>query len=355
MMKRSIPILLALVSLFPVRSAFAQSESAVPFLLITPGARAAGMGEAFVAVADDANATYWNPAGLAFITNKQLSLMHSNWLPQLAPDLFFDYGSYVQHIDGLGTFGLAVTYLNLGSQTITDEFSPTPLGQFSSQEWAIGASFGMKISENTGVGLQFKFIRSNLAPEVNNTTQKGAGSANSFAFDIGLLKKQVLFDKLDFGLNLTNMGPKVVYVDQAQADPLPTNLRMGFAFRVVEEEFNTLQLVFEADKILVRKYIDENGETVSDPFYKALFTAWTDDGLDMELKKTIFNFGLEYWYSNIIALRMGRHIDDIGKVRYWAFGVGLKYSIYQFDFGYVSAAQGHPLNDTMRFSLSFAL
>jgi len=111
----------------------------------------------------------------------------------------------------------------------------------------------------------------------------------------------------------------------------------------------------EADKILVRKYLDENGETVSDPFYKAIFTAWTDDGLDMELKKTIFNFGMEYWYSDLIALRMGRHIDDIGKVRYWAFGVGLKYSIYQFDFGYVSAGQGHPLNDTMRFSLSFGL
>ena len=94
----------------------AQSEAGVLFLLISPGVRADGMGEAFVAIADDASAVYWNPGGLAFQERKEFFFMHSNWLPQLAPDLFYDFTSYIHHVDGLGTFGASVTYMNFGEQ-----------------------------------------------------------------------------------------------------------------------------------------------------------------------------------------------------------------------------------------------
>jgi len=330
------------------QSALAQSEAAVPFLLITPGARASGMGEAFVSIADDATATYWNPAGLAFQTSqREIALMHSNWLPELAPDLFYDYATFVMPFQNLGTFGVSVTYLNLGKQSITGENSPEVLGEFSSNEYAISAAFGSHLGENSGIGLNVKYIRSNLA-SVGAGSEKGDGRANAFAFDVGFLQKNLLLKGLNFGLNLTNMGPKITYIDAAQADPLPTNLRLGLSYKLINQEYNRLTLVTEFDKLLVAKKDDGT----SDAWYKALVTSWTNDGFSNELDKVILNFGLEYWYSNLIALRAGRHIDTPGNVKYFTFGAGLRYHLYQFDFGYVSAGEGHPLSNTMRFSLS---
>ena len=356
-MKKTVAVIMVLTGLFLSQAVMGQSEATVQFLLITPGARATGMGENFVSIADDATATYWNTAGLAFIKERQVSLMHTNWLPQLASDLFFDYATYVQPIEGLGTFGVAVTYLNLGEQSITGEDDPTPLGTFGSNEFAIGTSFGTQLSENGALGLQLKYIRSNLAPEVNNTTQKGDGSANAFAFDIGYLQKNVVIEGLDFGVNLTNLGPKVTYIDKKQADPLPTNLRVGFSYEVLKQEFNRLKIGVEFDKLLVKRYNVIEGETEvtkSDPFYKALYTSWTDDGFSTEMKKVISNLGAEYLYGDMIAMRTGFHYDEIGKVRYLTFGAGLKYASLFIDAAYISPLeQGHPLEDTIQFSLAF--
>ncbi len=345
-MKKTALITLAFASIFSTNSLFAQSEAAVPFLLITPGARASGMGESFVAIADDATATYWNPAGLAFQTQKQISLMHANWLPSLASDLFYDYASFVVPKEGLGTFGASITYLNLGEQIITGESDPTELGRFSSNEFAVAFSYGTTLAKNTGLGLNLKYIRSNLA-SVGAGSEKGDGRANAVAFDLGILQKNLLIKRLAFGLNLTNMGPKVTYIDAAQADPLPTNLRFGFAYGIVESEFNQLKVAVEFDKVLVKK----NADGTSDSWYKAIFSSWTDEPFSTEIDRTIANIGMEYWYSNLIAIRTGYHYDKIGKVKYLTFGAGIKYSLYGFDFGYVSAGEGHPLSDTMRFSL----
>ncbi len=344
-MKKRLALLLVIVAL--PQMALSQSESAVPFLLIAPGARAAGMGEAFVSIADDATATYWNAAGLAFQSKWEISLMHSNWLQQLASDLFYDYATFIYPMEGLGTFGVAVTYLNLGTQVQTAADSPEPIGEFSSYEFAIAASYGTLLSKNSAVGLSVKFIRSNLA-SVSVGAEKGDGRANAFAFDLGYLKRKFLINGLSFGVNLTNMGPKIVYVDADQADPLPTNLRVGFSYQLLNDEFNKIRLAVEFDKLLVRKYEDGT----SDPWYKALITSWTDEDFNTEMKKVISNIGVEYWYSDLIALRTGYHYDEIGKVKYATFGAGLRYSIYQLDFSYISAAEGHPLSDTMRFSLS---
>ena len=137
-------------------------------------------------------------------------------------------------------------------------------------------------------------------------------------------------------------------------------------------EFNKLTLTIDTNKLLVvRYYEDEDGKRVkaseymdmdeeerdklqpkSDPFYKALFTAWTNDPFKDQMRRLISSVGMEYLYNNMIALRAGYYYDEEGKVKYPAFGAGLTYSNYKFDFAYVAAEQGHPLSDTMRFSLS---
>jgi hypothetical protein len=352
-MNKLMSCLVVLALAMPMTAALAQGpgSSGVLFLLIAPGARAAGMGESFVSIADDATATYWNPAGLAFQQGTEISLMHSNWLPQLAPDLYYDYATVRHGLGPIGTAGLSVTFINLGDQIITGELDPTPLGSFSSYELALAGSFGSKLSANGAAGVTLKFIYSNLAPQVSNTSQKGDGRATAFAVDLGYLHKNFLLNRLNFGVNLTNIGPKITYIDAAQADPLPTNLRLGFSYYLIQQEYNSLVLTTEVDRLLVAPR--KNGKAA--PVFEALGKALWDEPLKTELKHFIANIGAEYWYNNLLALRAGYHYDEIGKVKYIAAGAGLKYSVYRLDFGYISAGEGHPLSDTMRFSLTFGI
>lgn len=341
-------VLLGLAMLAGIQNeARAQSEAGILFLLISPGVRADGMGEAFVALADDASAVFWNPGGLAFLENREFLFMHSNWLPQLATDLFYDYGAYTHHVSGMGTFGISVTYMNFGEQNVTLENGPDVVDKFSSYDFAVSGAFGTKISKNLGLGVNMKLIRSNLAP-FGAGKEEGKGQAWTFGLDLGLLYKSFIFNRLNFGMNLTNMGPKVAYIDVDQADPQPTNLKVGFAYRIIDSEFNKITVTTDFNKLLVRRYADGT----SDPFYKALFTSWTDDPFDIEMKKVISHFGMEYWYSDFFALRAGYWNDDIGKVHPTTFGAGIKYSLYRIDFGYMAAGKGHPLTDTMRFSFT---
>ncbi|MBN1999485.1 PorV/PorQ family protein [candidate division KSB1 bacterium] len=341
---------------------YAVSEAAVLFLMISPGARAAGMGEAFVALADDATAVFWNPAGLAFQQGRELTLMHANWLPQFDSDLFYEFGAYRHPVEGIGTFGANITFLNLGKQYITGEDSPEILGEFSSYEFALSGTYGTLISENWSVGVGLRYIRSNLS-DVGAGAEKGEGKANAFGFDVATLYKVPMLPQLSFGLNLSNMGPKITYIDAAQADPLPTNLKVGFAYKIVDTKFNKLTVVGDLNKLMVTRHADGT----SDPFYKALFTSpWTivekerqniggeDEKVTGESKifNGIISGGVEYWYNDMFALRAGYYYDEPGKVKFMSFGAGIQYSLYRFDFGYVSAAEGHPLANTMRFSLS---
>jgi hypothetical protein len=327
---------------------FAVSESAVLFLLISPGARASGMGESFVALADDATASYWNPAGLAFLEGKELVLMHCKWLPGLVDDMYYEFATYAHHIKSIGgTIGANVTYLNMGEQVWTGE-AGEERGRFFSYDFAISLSYGTKINPNLGIGVTMKYIQSMLAPSwVQVGEQKDSGSGNAFAVDLGILWKIPFVRGLNFGVNLSNMGPKITYADAAQADPLPTNLKLGFAYRVLDTEYNRIILTAETNKLLVVK----DGDKV-DPFYKAIFTAWGDGSISDQLKRLISSVGVEYVYNNMIFLRAGYYYDESGKVKFPSFGAGLQYHKYRFDFAYVAAEQGHPLSDTMRFSLS---
>lgn len=345
-MKKVGVLIALLLLLLPVSQVFAVSEAGVLFLLISPGVRADGMGEAFVGIADDVSAVYWNPAGLGFQSGRELIFMHSNWLPQLASDLFYDFAAYKHSVYGLGTFGISVTYLNLGEQIITDETSPEERGRFMSYDAAVALSYGTQMSDNMGLGVTIRLIRSNLAP-IGAGAEKGNGQTWAFNFDLGILQRNLIFDGLNLGVNISNIGPKISYVDVDQADPQPTNLKAGLAYKVIDREYNKLTVAADINKLLVRRHKDGT----SDPVYQALFTSWVDESLNEEMKNIVPHIGAEYWYSNLIALRAGYWHDVEGKVKPWTFGFGLRYDLYELDFGYIAAGEGHPLTDTMRFSL----
>lgn len=351
-MKRFITVLtvFAVIGLM-AGNLFAQGEAAAEFLLIAPGARAGGIGEANVALANDAYATYWNPAGLANLKGKEFSGMHASWLPQFnLGDMYYDFASYTQHFENLGTFGLSAIYLTLGEQEYRDE-NNNLLGVFDSFQLALGLSYGTRLTENLSVGSTAKFIYLKLT---NANVQVGAqstdGTGTSMALDLGLLYNPNWFSKrLTFGLNIQNLGPKITFVDAAQADPIPSNFKAGVAYKALNSEFNELTFTADINKLLVKR----NDDGSSDPFYKAIFTSWTDGGFDHQIKRSSIGGGAEYWYAGLFSLRAGYFYEDIGKRRFATFGAGIRYSMYQFDFGYISGEKDHPLSETMRFSLSF--
>ncbi len=357
----------AACALFAFHIAASQvTTSAVPFLLIAPNSRASGMGEAGVAVADDVWATYWNPAGLAFQHGSEMSLSHANWLPAFnIPDLWIAHIVYKQEIEYLdGVISGGITYLNLGEFTHTLN-DPTPLGTFKSYEFAVTAGYGTQISQDLGIGVNARFVHSRLAP-FGTAEEKGRGIASGFSFDLGMLyKPRSLFipftdvnigGKINVGFNLSNIGPKLTYIDKAQADPLPMNLRLGFAVNVLESEYNNLTGIFDVSKLLVTR--DTSGNT--DPFHKAIFTSWYDKPFRQELKEFVFGMGLEYWYGapRLVALRFGYFYEDpkAGNRKFLTFGAGLRYDIYGFDFSYISTfEEQHPLGETLRFTLAIVL
>ena len=356
----------AVLMLLPIgQEVMAQTSTAVPFMLISPSSRNSAMGEAGVAIADDVSAVFWNPAGLGFQKGMELSLNHSNWLPQFQQsDLFFEYAAYKMDVPSTGgTLGAALTFLNLGEFERRDEGN-NPLGTFRSFEIAFTTSYGTRLDEDFGIGLGLKIIHSSLST-VGTAREQGSGTATAVAGDIGVLyrpSKLVLpfsdkdiGDRLSLGASITNIGPSLSYIDEDQSDPLPTALRLGFAYDIVHERYNTLTWTTDVTKLLVSRS-DENSRK-ADPFYEAFINSWDTPG-------NVFNTftlgtGFEYWYSQLVGLRFGFFHEDPsqGNRRFLTFGAGVRYDIYGFDFSYISTAISDddtpsPLSETLRFTLT---
>jgi hypothetical protein len=455
--------LFSLIIVLTFSTSYGQSEAGAIFLLIAPGARAGGMGEAQVAVANDAYASYWNPAGLGFLDGQELALMHVNWLPGLADDLYYEFLGFRKKYPTLGTVGGHLIFLNLGEQIRTSE-TGDELGTFTSYMTAFALSYSALISPTQSFGINTKVSYQHLV-EIGAGSEKGKGTSTDFGFDIGYLHKKWIFPSLTMGFNLSNLGPKVSFIDPDQADPQPTNLSFGLNYAVIKSEFNNFNIVYDVDKLLVSSYpdmdwdgdgrignYDEDGNyspgndynvngkveiAHTDPLYLALFTSWVndwilggdidygvsspgngdgiiggyrwvdadndgkkdigkwfdsdsngvvdpgenemvqtegspgDDGwgifneygikeegnakdrkISNETDRLVHNLGMEYWYGEYFAIRSGFYYDKTGKISNPTFGIGLRFAGYGFDFGYTYGDQGHPLTNTMRFSLN---
>jgi hypothetical protein len=296
-------------------------------LYIQPGARPAGMGDCYVAVAEDASAVSWNPAGLAFLSEQyNFTLMHTQLVPDWE-DVYYEYAAYAQRVEGLGTIGASIIYLTYGKQIATDPDSPEPKGEFTSYEVVPSLAYGTAIGKSLGVGLNLKFVYVDLAPaQFTQEQQKGAGS--TFAADAGLLYR--MWDgKFRLGGAIQNVGPRIAYIDEEQSDPLPRNLKLGAAYRLVDDEMNQLTLVTEYNKSLVIV------EDIPHPTVGVVLDA-----------------GVEYRYYDLLALRGGYVYDEDGKVKDFSFGMGLKYKNWAFDLANVPQAEG--LKRPFRFSLTAA-
>lgn len=353
----------------------AQGETSVPFLLIAPDSRASGMGESGGGLADNAAAIFWNPAGIAFLSGSEIDITHSKWLPQFnLPDLFYDYLTYRQYIGAIGgSITASITYMNFGKFVRTNSSSPRAIGVFKSFNAALTVGYATRIDPSWGLGFNFRVIHSNLSDKPTED-EKGRGVATSVSFDIATMwrpqKLSLPFigdfsNRLSIGLNISNIGPKIAYIDQAQADPIPTNFRLGFAMRLFQNDFNSLTYTLDFSKLLIDRSHknDTTGTYIKKPFYEAIFTSWVDQPFKNELREFVTSMGLEYWYGQPgdfqFAIRSGFFYEDpsYGNRKFITLGAGFRWNNYGFDFSYITASvfkngENQPLSDTMRFTLS---
>lgn len=375
--------------------------TAVPFLLIAPDSRSSAMGDAGVAISPDANATHWNAAKLSFIDEKDdfgVSVSYSPWLRQLVNDINLAYLSGYKKIDRNSAIGASMRYFSLGNITFTDITGQT-IRDFKPNEFAFDLSYSRKLSENFGTAVTLRYINSNLTGGISTTggqTQAG----RSVAADVSLFYQGKEFDlgeipsNLNFGLNISNIGAKMAYTDNAEKDFIPANLRLGTALNMEIDEFNKLTIAFDANKLLVPTqpiYQLEGGELVTDGdgnpiIYSGkdpnvgtaagMFQSFVDapgvviyegdstssgvesgSRLKEELNEINLSLGAEYWYSDIFAVRAGYFHEhwSKGNRRFISLGAGVKYQALQLDLSYLlSLTQNSPIANTVRFTLKFA-
>jgi len=376
--------------------------TAVPFLMITPDSRSGALGDAGVALPPDANSIHWNPAKLAFVENPLgLSLSYVPWLKALVPDINLSYLSMYSKIDEMSTFGASLRYFSLGDITFTNDFGEY-MGDFRPHELAADAAYARKLSETFSLGLALRFIYSNLAGNIPLPGGTETKPGIAFSGDISTYWQPEPFKvggkdaDLAVGMNISNVGSRITYTDETDRDFIPINLRLGAYFNYHIDNFNKIALVADLDKLLVPTtpiyMVDSfgnpqinngipvlhSGKNPDVPVIQGMVQSFFDAPgvidtttntvvkgsiLKEEIREISPAVGVEYWYDDQIAARVGYFYEheSKGNRQYLTLGIGIRYTVFNLDVSYLIptnnkyASQTSPLENTVRFSLQFNL
>ncbi|TCD02816.1 type IX secretion system outer membrane channel protein PorV [Pedobacter psychroterrae] len=342
--------------------------TAVPFLLITPDARAGGMGDAGVAVHPDANAMSINPSKLAFLEKPYgFSASYSPWLKSLVPDINLAYLSGYYKLDDRSMLGSSMRFFSLGEIQYIDN-NQQDMGIYNPYELAFDLTYARKFGESFSLGTALRYIYSNLSSgQVSGGQLTSPGTA--VAVDVSAyFKKPTFFLGSDAivsgGINISNVGTKMNYSEGATKIFLPTNLKIGAASTFLIDDYSQFTFALDLNKLLVpTQPIYENDKIIAgrDPdrsVPSGIFGSFSDapGGFKEEIKEINIAAGIEYWYNQQFAFRTGYFFENPqkGNRRYLTLGAGLKYNVFNMDFAYVVAnVQKSPLANTLRFTLLF--
>lgn len=344
----------------------------VPFLVIAPDARAGAMGDAGVATTPDPNSIHWNAAKYAFIDqNFALNVSYIPWLRELVNDINFSNISGAYRIDENQVLGFSLMYFSLGNITFTD-IAGTRIRDFNPNEFSLDAAYALKLHKNLSGGIALRYVHSNLtggiAPQGSEPTHPG----NAVAADISAYwtKKLVTDDKpsvLSLGMNISNLGTKISYSDDTYEEFLPANLRLGAAYTIDLDQYNSITATFDVNKLLVPTppQYDSLGVNIIaglDPnvsMSTAIFNSFHDapGGFTEEMHEIMYSAGMEYWYNKQFAIRLG-YFDEHqtkGNRKYFSMGIGVKLNVLALDFAYLvpTAGRQNPLANTLRFTIGF--
>jgi hypothetical protein len=336
--------------------------TAVPFLLIVPDARAAGMGDMGVATTADAFSLFHNPAKIVF-SDRQIKtgLTYSPWLRNLTDDIFVGSGSYINRFDENSAWGADFKYFSLGQIDLTNN-DGSDNGQINPNELVATGSYALKLSETFSMGVSLKYIRSNLT---FNGTNSNLQPINSFGVDVSGYYQSFEENYGNFngryriGFNIANIGPKVSYTP-GEEDFIPTNLKFGGGFDFILDDYNIISTTVEFTKLLVPTP-QPDGSDEDQGWIQGMFSSFGDapGGFSEEMKEFTYALGAEYLYNNAFALRTGyfHESEDKGNRQYFTLGAGFKTNALNVDLSYLinGSDVNNPLENSLRFSLSFDL
>jgi len=358
--------------------------TAAPLLLIAPDARAAGMGDAGVSTAPDNYSQHHNPAKYVFNDDIfGVGVSYSPWLKNLVNDIHLIYLASFWKVTENDAIAFSLRYFSLGEIQFTDR-DGLMLNQANPNEFALDFSYARKLSKIVSMAITPRFVYSNLTQgfiDPNTAVEMKAGLAGSV--DISLYVNKEFTHNLDalksselmFGFNISNIGNKISYSNDGRRDFLPCNLRLGFSYALSFDDYNKLAASLETGKLLVptpsqfitdsvtketviygNKGKDHNDLNPIEGIGYAFFGA--PGGFNEKFREVAWSVGLEYSYRDLLFVRAGTFLENKykGNRKFATVGVGIKYNIFAFDVCYLfSFSQHHPLENTLRFSLTFLL
>jgi hypothetical protein len=349
--------------------------TAVPFLRISPDARAGGMGDLGLATSPDANASFYNMAKTPFSDyNTGIGLTYTPWLKDLGlNDVYLLTGAGYHKLDDNEAISASLRYFSLGSIQFSD-YNGNNWGEGRPREFSFDLGYSRKLSQQLSLGLALRYINSNLtlgaAAATGSISAYKAG--NAVAADISLYYNLTDANKQGwtFGAALSNLGTKIGYTNDAtQKEYIPANLGIGAAYTQVFDEQNKVTFGVDLNKFLVpAPPVPEDGvDTVSDAALdkyhnQSVVSSWFNSfsGGD-QFQKINASIGAEYTYNEQFAFRLGYFYENKqqGGRQYFTLGVGLKYNMLGLNFSYLipsgSGITRNPLSNTIRFGLVFDL
>ncbi len=362
--------LLALPAAAQKEDFFNPVNTSVTSQTIAPDARSAGMGDVGVATDPDVVSQYWNPAKYPFtISRAGVALNYTPWLRELVNDMDLAYLAGYYRIGDYSAVSASLRYFSLGEVFLGTSDDAMTINPY---EMSLDVAYSLMLSETFSIGAAVRWIYSDLTYDYTSDTAPGSAFAADLAcyyqnyINLGQRECQ-----LGLGLNISNIGSKISFGGDNNSEFIPTNMRLGASLMIPIDEYNRFTIAADANKLLVPTYPkQEDGESTEDyqervqkNYYdvssiSGIFKSFGDapGGLKEELQEVQWSVGGEYVYHDKFALRAGYHHESAnkGNRNYFTVGAGFKMSVFSLDAGYVIAtAKSNPLDQTLRFSLSF--
>lgn len=339
---------------------------------IAPDARAAGMGDVGVATDADVNSQYWNPAKYPFaISRAGVALNYTPWLRQLVNDMDVAYLAGYYRIGDYSAVSASMRYFSMG-EVFMDGHTDDNAMTINPYEMSLDVAYSLMLSETFSIAAGVRWIYSDLTFDFNEDTQPGS----AFAADIAAYYQNYINlgqreCQLGLGLNISNIGSKINFGGDNHSFFIPTNLRLGTSLKVPIDEYNRITFAADANKLLVPTYPkqregedeEQYKQRMEDEYWNVssisgIFKSFTDapNGFKEELEEINWSVGAEYEYNDKFFLRAGYHheSENKGNRKYFTVGAGFRMKVFSLDAGYVIAtAKTNPLDQTMRFTLSF--
>ncbi|PHS62546.1 MAG: hypothetical protein COB12_10480 [Flavobacterium sp.] len=367
----------------------------VPFMLIAADARAAGLADMGVATSADAFSQQWNPSKAAFAISKQgIGVTYTPYLGKLVNDVFLGNLTYYNRINERSAVAASFRYFSSGEIELRETPDQVPL-IVKPNELLFDVTYSLRLSDRIALGITGRYIRSDLKLQ---TAIEDANAANSFAVDISSYyqSEEMALSNFDgrwrAGINISNIGPKLKYDETGQESFLPTSMALGAGFDFILDEYNTIGVTAQVNKLLVptppiygteTTFDDVSGDGVFNPedgdvlisqtnnvivegkdpnvnFMKGMFQSFSDapGGFSEELQEFTWALGAEYWFRDVFAFRAGYFNENPtkGARQFFSLGAGFKYTSINIDLSYLISTSKviSPLEGTLRFGLTFS-